>query len=86
MTDLLIPLAKKLDFTISPFQASAEKSTRHITLGFFHDRALEPAPITSGDTKAFALMAGTAKHIFGEETIVAPSGMYGQSAVILPRY
>lgn len=76
MTDLLIPLAKKLDFTISPFE-NRNKSSHHITLSTPGEFSLEPAPITSADTKAFALMAGTAKHVFGEETIVAPSGMYG---------
>lgn len=80
MNDILIPLAKKLDFTISSFDAPmhTNKSAHHISLSVSGERSLEPAPITSGNTKAFELMAGTAKHIFGEKTIVAPSGMYGE--------
>lgn len=80
MTHLLVPLAKKLNFTISPFHEPAHNRTsmRHITLSTPGEFALEPAPITPGDTKAFALMAGTAKHVFGGHTLVAPSGMYGE--------
>ncbi|RSH87337.1 hypothetical protein EHS25_003246 [Saitozyma podzolica] len=79
VSDRLVPLAKKLNFTISPFTADAPKSPSHITLEVSRNVGLEPAPITPDDAKAFELMAGTAKHVFGKDTIVAPSGMFANT-------
>lgn len=41
-------------------------------------RGLEPAPTTSTG-QPFAFVAGTIKAVWGNNTIVAPSGMYGGS-------
>ncbi|WVQ72429.1 hypothetical protein IAR50_001981 [Cryptococcus sp. DSM 104548] len=77
--DIIPPLAESLNFTISAFGQSPNKkrSGSHITLeapgGF------ESAPITSAEGKSFELMAGTCKHVFGNDTIVAPSGMFANT-------
>lgn len=40
---------------------------------------LEPAPITPGDSDAFAFIAGTIKTVFGEKTVIAPTGMFANT-------
>lgn len=76
IVDLVLPVAQSLNFTISPFDGSPKASDFHISLEAPY--SLEPAPITPSDSKSFELMAGTTKHVFGKETIVSPSGMFGQ--------
>jgi Gly-Xaa carboxypeptidase len=73
----LSPLAHQLNYTISFFESpSHHNSTKHITVS--HKSAgFEPAPITSGDSESFKLLAGTGKAVFGKELVVAPTGMYG---------
>jgi len=72
---VLIPVAKKLGFTISPFDNSPKTSDHHIFL--LHDEGLEPAPITSAKTASYELMGGTCKTVFGPETVISPTGMFG---------
>jgi hypothetical protein len=76
----LSPLAHQLNYTISFFESpSHHNSTKHITVS--HKSAgFEPAPITSGDSESFKLLAGTGKAAFGKELVVAPTGMYGASS------
>ncbi|OCF36827.1 Gly-X carboxypeptidase [Kwoniella heveanensis CBS 569] len=82
---VLKPLAKDLGFTISAFESDADSiankgnSTSHITLTVPGGTGLEPAPITSATSEHFELLAGTAKHVFGEKTIVSPSGMFANT-------
>jgi len=74
---VLTPVIKSLNFSVSAFDDSPKSSPFHITLSK-SGKGFEPAPITSGDSESFELMAGTCKHVFGEDTIVTPTGMYGQ--------
>ena len=80
----LSPLAHLLNYTISFFDMpSHHNSTKHITVS--HKSAgFEPAPITSGDSESFKLLAGTGKAAFGKELVVAPTGMYGTYTNLLP--
>ncbi|ORY33967.1 putative Gly-X carboxypeptidase [Naematelia encephala] len=75
------PLASALNFTSTIFgeESASTKSPSHITLQLQSAVSLEPAPITSSTGPSFELMAGTAKHVFGAETIVAPTGMYANT-------
>ncbi|WWC62162.1 uncharacterized protein I303_104754 [Kwoniella dejecticola CBS 10117] len=76
---VLKPLAKKLGYSISAFGENHGNSTSHITLKVPGGKGLEPAPITSDRTKSFALLGGTAKAVFGNDTIAAPSGMFANT-------
>ncbi|KAK6910063.1 hypothetical protein I203_104092 [Kwoniella mangroviensis CBS 8507] len=83
VAQVLRPLAKKLGYTISafdePHSSHHENSTSHITLSVPGGLSLEPAPITSDRTKSFALLGGTAKAVFGNDTIASPSGMFANT-------
>jgi hypothetical protein len=71
-------LAKSLNFTLSFFGEEPEyKSPFHIELdtGGFE---LEAAPITPSDSSSFRLIAGTNKAVFGDDTVNAPTGMFGE--------
>jgi hypothetical protein len=73
------PVVRKLNYTLSGFEGAASKSPYHVTLSIKGgDQGLEPAPITSPNDPSFAFMAGTIKAVFGEDVIVAPTGMYGE--------
>ena len=78
VVSVLSPLARSLNFTFSAFGEGCNPSSFHITLSARSRLAIEPAPITASDTEAFELIAGTCKHVFGKNTIVSPSGMYGE--------
>ncbi|WVR07064.1 hypothetical protein IAU60_004103 [Kwoniella sp. DSM 27419] len=74
----LMPLAKELGFALSAFDTvDNSNATSRITLTWA--AGIEPAPITPSSAKHFELMAGTAKHVFGEKTIVSPSGMFANT-------
>ena len=74
-------IAKSLNFTLSAFESEPKKtSPSHITLAVDPRRGpLEPAPITSGTTNIWKLVAGTCKSVFGPETIVSPTGMFANT-------
>jgi hypothetical protein len=72
----LSPLAHQLNYTISFFDIPSHNSSKHISV-YQKSAGFEPAPITSGDSESFKLLAGTGKAAFGKELIVAPTGMYG---------
>ena len=75
---IVTPLAKSLNFTLSFFGEEPEhKSPFHIELdtGGFE---LEAAPITPSDSSSFRLIAGTNKAVFGDDTVNAPTGMFGE--------
>lgn len=42
------------------------------------DGGLEPAPVTPDNGPSFQLLAGTIKAVWGNDTLVTPTGMYGQ--------
>lgn len=76
----LSPLAHQLNYTISFFDMpSSDNSSKHITVYQRSPTAFEPAPITSGDSSSFKLLAGTGKAAFGKELVVAPTGMYANT-------
>jgi hypothetical protein len=77
----LSPLAHQLNYTISFFDIPSHNSSKHITVSH-KSPGFEPAPITSGDSESFKLLAGTGKAAFGKELVVAPTGMYGMSAFL----
>ncbi|AFR92442.1 gly-X carboxypeptidase [Cryptococcus neoformans var. grubii H99] len=78
ISQLIVPLAQSLNFTISAFEPSPKKASNfHITLDA--PSGFESAPITPSDSKSFELMAGTCKHVFGKDTIVSPSGMFANT-------
>ncbi|WVO16200.1 hypothetical protein L204_103871 [Cryptococcus depauperatus] len=78
ITNIVIPLAKSLNFTISAFETIPKIiSDFHITLETVS--GFEPAPITSSNSESFDLMAGTCKHVFGKRVIVSPSGMFANT-------
>ncbi|KAK8864420.1 hypothetical protein IAR55_001668 [Kwoniella newhampshirensis] len=76
---VLTPLVHSLNFTLSAFDSAPRKSNSHITLETQGVYGLEPSPITPADSKSFQLIAGTSKHVFGEKTIVSPSGMFANT-------
>jgi Gly-Xaa carboxypeptidase len=77
--DTLAPLAKKLGFSFEAFGTTyGNKTERHISLSTKAESPLEPAPISPAESKAFELMAATARHIFGAKIVTSPTGMYGE--------
>lgn len=80
-----MPFIHSLNFTLSLFDHSNKTSPYHVTLSIPDagrgETGLEPAPITSAEDPSFALLAGTTKAIFGDDVIVAPTGMYGESTL-----
>jgi Gly-Xaa carboxypeptidase len=80
------PLIRSLNYTLSGFDDDHAKkaSPFHVTLsvpgGGRGARGLEPAPITSPEDPSFAFLAGTTKAVFGDDVVVAPTGMYGGSS------
>lgn len=81
--DLLGPLAKKYGFSSTIFGAESGKhNAKHLSIeivGTEHKAGLEPAPITPGDGDAFAFIAGTIKAVFGDKTVIAPTGMFANT-------
>lgn len=57
---------------------TSSSSVGRITLSDF-DTALEPAPVSPGDTDAYKIFTGTIKQVFGNHVIVAPSLMTGNT-------
>jgi len=79
--DLLLPITKKLDLTSTFFEEEHGKSERHVTFSVVEHRAgLEPAPITPSDSSAFAFIGGAIRAVFGAETVITPTGMFGKSS------
>jgi Gly-Xaa carboxypeptidase len=88
MHNIISPLARKWGCSYTAFNRTVHpdliQSDCHLSLeiernGKSTAEGLEPAPITPSSGDAFALMAGTIKGVFGQETVVAPSGMHGES-------
>lgn len=79
----LAPLAHQLNYTVSFFDIPSHNSSKHITVSK-HSAGFNPAPITSGDSKSFELLAGTGKAAFGNELVVSPTGMFGRPNYICP--
>lgn len=91
--DTLVKLAKQNGFRVHIFDNTyltedgdevntLAKPGRHLNIsviGSERANGLEPAPITPGDSKAFAFIAGTLKTVFGKETVVAPTGMFANT-------
>ncbi|KAL1406987.1 hypothetical protein Q8F55_006400 [Vanrija albida] len=80
--DVLVPYAKKLGFSVTAFGNEEPHTDRHLTIEAVPrgtEGGLEPAPHTPSDAPPFALLAGTIKTVFGEDTIVSPTGMYANT-------
>lgn len=70
------PLALDAFGSVSGNTSSTSKGT--IILEHF-DEPLEPSPVSPFDTDAYKTFTGTIKQVFGEEYIVAPSLMTGNT-------
>jgi len=85
LIDLLTPLAKSLPATFiafsrnifSPSQASNPRNTT-IILSTTPD-TLNPAPVSPKDSYAWGILESTVKLVFGEDVILAPSLMTGNT-------
>ncbi|TXT13190.1 hypothetical protein VHUM_01591 [Vanrija humicola] len=80
--DVLVPYAKKLGFSVTAFGEGDERTDRHLTIESVprgSESGLEPAPHTPADAPPFELLAGTIKTVFGDDTVVSPTGMYANT-------
>lgn len=57
---------------------TSASSAGRITLSNF-DASLDPAPVSPSDTDAYKTFTGTIKQVFGEDVVVAPSLMTGNT-------
>jgi Gly-Xaa carboxypeptidase len=57
---------------------TSSSSVGRVTLSDF-DASLDPAPVSPGDTDAYKTFTGTIKQVFGEDVVVAPSLMTGNT-------
>lgn len=55
-----------------------DTSTGRITLEYF-DEPLEPAPVSPLDTEAYKVFSGTIKQVLGDDVVVSPSIMTGNT-------
>ena len=85
LIDLLTPLTKSLPakfvaFDKNVYTPSASDNPRNTTvvLSATPDR-LNPAPVSPEKTWAWKVFGSTVKHVFGEDVILAPSLMTGNS-------
>ncbi|KAG9248137.1 hypothetical protein BJ878DRAFT_538647 [Calycina marina] len=60
---------------------TSDTATGKIVLSDFGEPPIEPSPVAPFDTNAYRVFTGTVKQVFGEEYIVAPSLMTGNTAV-----
>lgn len=75
---LLSPLAKKWNYGIQGFGQEAANNTKGtITLAGYS--ALEPSPASAMEDERFKWLAGTIRGVFGEEVIVAPVLLTGNT-------
>ncbi len=72
---ILAPVVASLNLTFDVNGSHASTPNFVVRLSSPEGSHIEPAPLTPTKGGAFDLMAGTAKHVFGKETVVAPSGM-----------
>lgn len=85
LIDLLTPLAKDIHSTFiafnkkifTPSESDNPRSTT-ITLTTGPDN-LEPAPVSPEDSYAWGVLASTVKNVFGEDVVLAPSLMTGNT-------
>jgi len=77
-SQILPKFALSLDAWGSVSGNTSSKSVGKITLEDFDD-PLEPAPVSPFDTQAYKTFTGTIKQVFGEDYIVAPSLMTGNT-------
>jgi Gly-Xaa carboxypeptidase len=80
--DLLLPVTKKLGLTSTFFDDKHGKSERHVSFSIVTNErkhGLEPAPITPSDSHAFAFIGGAIRSVFGKDTVITPTGMFGES-------
>ncbi|KUI59413.1 Carboxypeptidase S [Cytospora mali] len=83
LTGLVATVAKKYNLTLHAF-TDAEETPRSITVRLSGGNVLEPAPVSpteildSGATP-YSILAGTTRALYGEEMIVAPALMTGNT-------
>jgi len=85
LTTLLTPFAKSLSANLISFKntiytPSAESNPRNTTITLSNsDDTLDPAPVSPEEGYAWEVLSNTVKSVFGEETILAPSLMTGNT-------
>lgn len=72
---ILAPVVASLNLTFDVNGSHPDAHNLVVRLSSPAGSHIEPAPLTPARGPAFELMAGTARHVFGRETVVAPSGM-----------
>lgn len=85
LVDLIEPLSKSLNATFvafdkkiyTPSESDNPRNTT-ITLSTTPD-TLEPAPVSPEDSYAWGVLSNTVKNVFGNEAILAPSLMTGNT-------
>ena len=77
---ILSPLAKKWNFNLHTFgeDISLDK-TNEGTMTLAAQDELEPSPVSDHEDPRFSLLAGTIRGVFGEDVIVAPVLLTGES-------
>jgi Gly-Xaa carboxypeptidase len=80
ISKILPKFPMKLDAWGSVSGNTSTSSLGTITLETFgNDEPLEPSPVSPFDTDAYKIFAGTTKQVMGEDVIVAPSLMTGNT-------
>jgi Gly-Xaa carboxypeptidase len=85
LIDLLTPLAKDFPATFIAFDhpiysPSTTDNPRNTTVRLTTTpEMLDPAPVSPDDSYAWRVLADTVKHCFGEEVVLAPSLMTGNT-------
>jgi Gly-Xaa carboxypeptidase len=77
-SDILPKFSLSLDAWGSVSGNTSSSSAGQIILDNF-DEPLEPSPVSPFDTEAYKIFTGTIKQVFGEDYIVAPSLMTGNT-------
>lgn len=80
LTSLAKPLAKKYNLTLHAFDGTKEAASS-ISL-WPDDRSLQVAPVTPTNVDKvtpYSILAGTTRALYGEETVVAPGMMTGNT-------
>ncbi|KAF4621523.1 hypothetical protein G7Y89_g14552 [Cudoniella acicularis] len=76
---LISPLAKKWNFAIRGFEGEETGNAGLGTLTLTAHSELEPSPTTNPDDERFGWLAGAIRGVFGEDVIVAPVLLTGNT-------
>ncbi|WWC88913.1 uncharacterized protein L201_003828 [Kwoniella dendrophila CBS 6074] len=81
------PIAANYGYGFSSFEHEKDKNQSGRSLSLPHiklaisdiEPILESAPPTPSDSLAFALIGGTCKSMYGDDTVIAPTGMFANT-------